>query len=297
MKTKVLISFSGGETSAYMTYTLLNNWADKFEMIVVFANTGKERPETLEFIHKLETEWHFPVVWVEALVDPEYGKGIRHTIVTYETASRNGEPFEAIIAKYGIPNQEAPFCSDYMKRLPILSYAKSIGWEKYKTAIGIRKDEPSRINWEKVRKRNLLYPFVTLEPTTKQDVIKFWSRQGWRLNLKSYEGNCDMCWKKSLRKLLTITKDNPQLTEWWDEMFQQYGYHLSPKRKENPNIKLPLNFFRENITITEMKEESNFKFVKAIDESKYIVTTHEQLALWDQTLDKSDGCTESCEVF
>ena len=51
------------------------------------------------------------------------------------------------IEKYGIPNQNAPHCSRELKKQPIKSYARSIGWKNYQTALGIRSDEPKRLNW------------------------------------------------------------------------------------------------------------------------------------------------------
>ena len=61
---KQVCSFSGGRTSAYMTYWMLNEWKDrdKYEMIVVFANTGKEREETLDFVEKCDKAFGFNVV-------------------------------------------------------------------------------------------------------------------------------------------------------------------------------------------------------------------------------------------
>ena len=43
---KLLISFSGGETSAYMTYQFLKN-NDYDEVVVIFANTGQENEESM----------------------------------------------------------------------------------------------------------------------------------------------------------------------------------------------------------------------------------------------------------
>ena len=82
-KEKLLISFSGGRTSAFMAWWLLNNKQDKYEMILVFANTGKEREETLEFVHKCDVEFGFNTVWIEAKVQ-EKGIGTSFNVVNYE---------------------------------------------------------------------------------------------------------------------------------------------------------------------------------------------------------------------
>jgi len=51
-----VISFSGGRTSAYMLWRVLqSNNGLPDEAIVCFANTGKEEEATLQFVHDCET--------------------------------------------------------------------------------------------------------------------------------------------------------------------------------------------------------------------------------------------------
>lgn len=294
-KPKILISFSGGRTSAYMTWYMQNMWKDreKYEMIVVFANTGREREETLQFVNQCDRYYGFKTVWVEAWIVPESGQGTKHIVTNVKYARRNGEPFEDMIAKYGIPNQNAPHCSRELKKNPIKDYARSIGWKDYQTALGIRTDEPRRLNWEAKKKNKFIY-LAELLPTTKSDINTFWSKQPFDLKIKSYEGNCDLCWKKGLRKLMTIVKDKPELATWWREMDEKYSMFTPPTREHN--AKPPYKFFRDNMTIDEIIEESNFPFLEARDESKD-VNNWKQKSLFDTHLDSQDECSESCEVF
>lgn len=300
MKKKLLISFSGGRTSAFMCWWLLNVWPnrDKYEIIVVFANTGKEKPQTLDFVEKCDKYFGLNVVWIEAVTNPKNRFGVLAKIVSFETADRTGKPFEDVIAKHGIPNQASPHCSRQLKQEAIRAYARSIGWvgRKYRTAIGIRADEPERLNWETAKKKYLIYPLAQWIRVNKSDINLFWSKQPFDLELKSYEGNCDFCWKKSLRKLMTIAKDNPELLGWWQEMQKKYGNFISPSRKSKEDLKLPLNFFRNQMTVEDIVEESKFPFTPAIDDSK-LIDQYKQMSLWSEELDGNNGCSESCEAF
>lgn len=62
-----IISFSGGRTSGYMLWRILQAHGGTLpeDVIVTFANTGKEREETLRFVHDCGTHWNVPIVWLE----------------------------------------------------------------------------------------------------------------------------------------------------------------------------------------------------------------------------------------
>jgi hypothetical protein len=294
----LLVSFSGGETSAYMTYLLLTRMDHIFDDIrVAFANTGQEHPKTLDFIKRCDEELGFNTVWLEADVPPEKGAASRHKIVTFETASRNGEPFEAVIAKYGIPNTKYRHCTRELKLHPLQSYARSLGWGKegrYLTAIGIRVDEIDRISTQ-ARKRGLIYPLISLWPTRKADVNAWWASRPWRLEIKSYEGNCRWCWKKSDRKLFTLLEETPEIYEFPRRMEQKYS-RVGAEMHKTADGRLPQDyrrtFFRGNRSTDDLIRD-----YLALKASGQFEPYQDERRAFDPALDVGGGCEESCEVY
>jgi hypothetical protein len=294
-KGRLLISFSGGRTSAFMTKWCLEHFANEYEMIVVFANTGKEKEETLEFIRQCDYEFGFKTIWIEAITNPIHKKGVSAKVVNFETASRKGEPFEEMIKKHGIPNINKAVCTRELKKYAIKAYCRSISWKKYFIAIGIRIDEIDRVS-PVAKEERFIYPLISNIPTRKNDINKFWSEQTFDLRLKTYEGNCDLCFKKSLRKLMTIVKENPTSANWWREMEEKYNNYIPETQKHNKKIVVPVNFYRSNKGIDDIINMAKNRFEMAKDQSKYI-PEYKQGNLWGVELDISNGCTESCEVF
>ena len=91
-----VISFSGGRTSAYMLWRILqSNNGLPSDAKVIFANTGKEEEATLEFIRDCSINWNVQIDWVEYKYSEETKD--RFKIVDFDTASRNGEPFFELI--------------------------------------------------------------------------------------------------------------------------------------------------------------------------------------------------------
>lgn len=273
-KLPLVVSFSGGRTSAFMARALQIRYENKGrELVFIFANTGKERAETLDFVNECDRRWGLGVTWLEYDLF-EYKSTFK--VVDYMSASRNGEPFEKMISKYGLPNKSAPHCTRELKVQTITRYLRSIGLKKgkYETAIGIRADEAHRINWQKAAQEGFVYPLATDFITTKDFIRNWWDRQDFDLQLKDYEGNCDMCWKKSDRKLLTMILENPHLLDWWNEMEIKYGEEA-------------FSFFRENKTAQDLMELSKKSFTKASDEHD---VAKFQKGLFDFKLDIEYDC-------
>lgn len=247
------VSFSGGRTSAFLAKYIKEN--PKYDNVIfVFMNTGKEKEQTLEFVERCDKEFNLNLIWLEAVVNMEKGMGIRHKIVNFKTASRNGEPFEQLVKKYGIPNTFASICSSRLKQEPLKNYLRD-NYQDFEiwTIIGIRFDEAHRksLNAEKER---IIYPLCDEIKVDSRFIRSWWERQPFDLQLKDYEGNCDLCFKKSLKKRLTILKENPKAGEWWDDMEKRYGSESYPRFD-----------LRTNKTIKEQIELSKHPFTKAQD--------------------------------
>ena len=283
------ISFSGGRTSAVMTKEEIEKKKSTHEITVNFVNTGCEHEATLDFVHRCDITFGFNVVWLEAVIDPARGAGVRHKIVSYETASRKGEPFRAYIAKYGIPNMGSPQCTTRLKENVMNSYRHNeLGWRggrhpDYDTAVGIRADEAHRCRKD-AKTMRFIYPLVE-RGVTKDDVVKTVRSWGFDLGIPEHYGNCVWCWKKSNRKLLTLAKENPSVFDFPIEMERLYGDFKCNPPVTSPNGKR--QFFRGHRSALDILELAKGNFNPFTD--KYNV--------FDPDMDTESGCgMSSCEV-
>jgi len=91
MKKNLLVSFSGGETSGFMAQWIKKHLEDSYDRVVyVFANTGLENEQTLEFVEQCDNYWKLNVQWVEASVNFGERKGTGYWLTDFDNARRNG---------------------------------------------------------------------------------------------------------------------------------------------------------------------------------------------------------------
>jgi len=215
----VQISFSGGRTSGYMLYKILevnDGLPDRAK--VIFTNTGREMDQTLDFIQECSDRWNVKIVWLEYDIN-ESKIGFKE--VNHNSASRNGEPFEKLIAsKQVLPNVLMRYCTVELKIRTAKRYLRKNKWKNWFNLVGLRYDEQSRLN--KKEKKDLFvnrYPIAEAKDTI-DDVDQFWSKQNFKLNLpvvrgRTMYGNCDGCFLKSEDQLAMLAKEFPQRFDWW----------------------------------------------------------------------------------
>jgi 3'-phosphoadenosine 5'-phosphosulfate sulfotransferase (PAPS reductase)/FAD synthetase len=256
-----VISFSGGRTSGYMLWRILqsNNGLPE-DAIVTFANTGKEEEATLEFVRDIQVNWNVPIHWLEYTFDDPKWK-----LIDFDTASRNGEPFEALITKKSyLPNPVTRFCTAELKIRTIHRYLKHLGWKHNENMdwVGIRADEPRRA-MKMARERVPLYT----AGITSADVGKFWKEQSFDLGLpnyngKTYHGNCDLCFLKGYPQTLSLIAEKPERAVWWAKQEArikssgQYQGDGARFRKDRPSYQQMMNYSSDQADMFETDEET-----------------------------------------
>jgi 3'-phosphoadenosine 5'-phosphosulfate sulfotransferase (PAPS reductase)/FAD synthetase len=229
------ISFSGGRTSAYMLWRVLQAHGGSLpsDCVVCFANTGKEEEATLRFVRECGLQWNVDIHWVEYRNDD-----VGFAEVNFDTASREGEPFEAIIRKRQyLPNPVTRFCTVELKIRAMHKWLRAnwqlLGWETTDIAwnqmIGIRADEMRRVSKIRARghstettKETMLMPLADAG-VTLTTIEEFWQSQPFKLELPTYKGktmsgNCDLCFLKGASQVASLIAEKPSRAIWWAKM-------------------------------------------------------------------------------
>lgn len=239
-----LISFSGGRTSGYMLKHILDAHGGVLpdDVHAVFANTGKERPETLDFVQECSERWNVPITWVE--FDP----GAEHLtkVVNHNSASRGGEPLKAAIdtrPTAHLFNMVSRYCTATTKRRRMQKFMLHwCGHQKWTAAIGIRADEPRRVESNRKisgKDRQMVALPLADAGVTNQDVLGWWRDQPFDLRLRTHDGetiggNCDLCPMKAKWKILVAMRQEPELANWWIEQEDQMERRIvdTPQRDD-----------------------------------------------------------------
>lgn len=237
------------------------------EAIVCFANTGKEEEATLKFVNDCSVNWNVPIHWLEYQDHDE--PALRYKEVTYETAARNGEPFEALIRKRQyLPNPVTRYCTAILKIRTMASFLVQTGlfenWTKSEIEnesgwMGLRYDEARRATKIADKRR---IPLFTAKVTIK-DISEFWAKQSFNLELPTYNGrtlagNCDLCFLKPANQVATLIAEKPERAAWWAKMEQ---LSLAVKddgnyfRKDRPNYASMVKFAADQKNIFDPNEE------------------------------------------
>jgi len=218
------ISFSGGRTSAYMLWRVLqSNGGLPDDALVCFDNTGKEEEATLRFVRDCSVSWGVSINWLE------YTGAAGFVVVDFHGASRRGEPFEAVIKQRGgvLPNRVARYCSSELKTRTTHRYLRSLGWTEWDTFIGIRADEPRRVAKFRANpfpegKHEEVHMPLAVSGISAHDVADFWRNQSFDLGLpnnngKTMHGNCDLCYLKPAHQVFSLIAEKPERAVWWAE--------------------------------------------------------------------------------
>ena len=220
-----LISLSFGRTSAYMLWCILQAHGGTLpdDVYVAFANTGKERPETLQFGMDIAAHWGVNIRWLEFVTDlKSVGPEGRIEIVGSNSASRNSEPFDRLIArKNAIPSTvTGRWCTDFLKVRTLQDFMAIQGYApgQYCEVIGIRADEADRAVRLRARDRNVARNIATPlidAGIRKTDVFAFWATQPFDLRLPRGYGNCDHCPFVGTKNRIARARLDPAGVLWW----------------------------------------------------------------------------------
>lgn len=270
---KLVVGVSGGRSSAYQMAHLVEatrrfNGGIPAGWVFVFENTSLERPETYEFLWRLD---QYFLKGALVLLEWDAHRPHKFRQVTHVSLLRNGEIMEEFLSTplrrrdgtFGVrplPNPTQRTCTANFKIKTSHRYVRhALKWPmQYYSAIGYRADEKARCDkaWLKDEARGFdeggmgVFPMFDAGVVTS-DVERFFFSGPFNLEMDSDFGNCDFCfmastWKIKQRMILvcleTQTRFRPgaappeRIARWiaWEERISD---RPGTFRKDRPTMR------------------------------------------------------------
>ena len=289
---KHVVSFSGGRTSAYLCYLMKKMHGDNVDF--VYMDTGAEHPKTYEFIKKVNKEFDLNLTCLRAKVIPEFGIGVNYDVVDIEDCIQDLKPFKDIMEKYGTPTVFMPSCTKYMKTYPFDKYCiDTYGRGNHLTWLGIRIDEQSRLKGlpvdqmalfseaeTKTKERKIRY-LAEISDFEKQDVLDWWAKMPFDLDLNEHLGNCVFCVKKGNNKIALAARDEPEMAKKFIDVIASDSVRIVETRT-SPSELMYRNYHSLKSIIATYEDKSRDEIRKTIRYSRQ---------------EDAGSCSESCESF
>lgn len=278
---KHVVSFSGGRTSAYLTYLMEQKRINEgWDVSYVFMDTGAEHPSTYTFIRNVVKHFNIDLTCLKAVTHSTFGVGNTYEVISVDDIGKDLSPWVDMVGKYGTPfNPGGACCTGYMKTTPYKKYCDAtFGKKGYETWLGIRIDEPRRL--PKVKKEGFDY-LASISDLDKNDILDWWDEQDFNLNLAEHLGNCVFCIKKGANKIALAAKDEPQLASDFIAITEREGIRETAGRT-TPTT----HMYRGTMSLSGIIEQ-----YKDMDRDELFSTLR-----YSKRFD-SGSCSESCEVF
>lgn len=142
-KTLHVLGLSGGKDSAALAIYMRDKYPE-IDMTYFFTDTGKELPEVIEFINKLEGY---------------VGKKIIDPYEEVCTSNREKKDFDYWLNQHNnfLPSPQARWCTIQMKLVPFERWIQKYLNDGYKVVsyVGIRSDEPYREGYQATSNKNI----------------------------------------------------------------------------------------------------------------------------------------------
>ena len=269
---QIVVSFSGGRTSAYLCSLIKKLHPTA---VFVFMDTGAEHPATYDFVRQCNNYFGLNLVCLRAKVSQEQGIGVGYEIIDIADIGHNLNVWRDMLSKYSTPYMHGAFCTKNFKTVPFEKYANA-AWGKgnYHTILGIRIDEPRRLNMRK----DFSY-LADISDFDKKDVLDWWSKMPFDLQIPEHLGNCVFCIKKGVNKIALAAKDEPQLADKFIKMINMDDVRIVPSRTTANNA-----MYRNNMSLRSI-----------ID--LYAEMPRDKLAKTVRSTFETGSCSESCEAF